>query len=383
LLGWTSFLNDVASEMIYPLLPQFLITVLGGNRFHLGIIEGAADSVASLNKLWAGAWSDRAGKRKPFILFGYSVATISRPLVGLVTAPWQLFVVRICDRIGKGVRTSPRDALIADSTEPRWHGRAFGFHRSMDHLGAAFGPLAAVAFLWFYPAQLRGLFLFAAIPGLAVLVLLAFGLREVDGLPETGLLREHDSKRLVPLSRFGSSFRLYLFSLFVFTLGNSSDAFLLVRAQELGLSVVMLPLLWSAFHVVKSAANLFAGRLADKIGPRVPIIVGWLVYAFIYIGFGLATAGWHVWMLFLAYGCSYAITEPAERKLVVRLVGTERRGLAFGWYHFTIGIASLPASLIFGWLYESWGPRVAFAWGSILAMVASLLIGLISPAAEH
>lgn len=360
--------------MIYPLLPQFLITVLGGNRFHLGIIEGAADSIASFNKLWAGAWSDRAGKRKPFILFGYSVATIARPLVGLVIAPWQLFAVRVFDRIGKGVRTSPRDAMIADSTEPASHGRAFGFHRSMDHLGAAVGPLVAAAFLWFYPGELRTLFLVAAVPGIAVLVLLAFGLHEDETPDVVDSDNSKEQQTLAPLSRFDGNFLLYLLSLLIFTLGNSSDAFLLVRAGELGVPVVMLPLLWCGFHIIKSAANWLAGGWADLIGVRLPIIVGWLVYALIYIGFGFASEAWHAWLLFLAYGFFYAITEPAEKKLVVQLVGTERRGLAFGWYHFTIGIASLPASLIFGWLYESYGAQTAFAFGSGLAVIATVLL---------
>lgn len=374
ILGWTSFLNDVASEMIYPLLPQFLIMVLGGNKFHLGIIEGTAESIASFNKLWAGAWSDRSGKRKSFILFGYSVAAIARPLIGLVTAPWQVFAVRIGDRIGKGVRTSPRDAMIADSTPEAMHGRAFGFHRSMDHLGAAVGPLLAAAFLWFYPGELRSLFLLAAIPGVVVLLLIIFGLREQDVVAKLDTAQPTKREQLVPLNRFDSRFRWYLLSLLLFTLGNSSDTFLLVRAGELGVPLYMLPVLWCSFHVVKSGANLYAGRLSDRIGAKRPIVVGWLAYAEIYVAFGFATSAWQAWALFLAYGFFYAVTEPAEKKLVVQLVGEHRRGLGFGWYHFTLGIAALPASLLFGWLYQTYGAPVAFTAGALLSVTASMVL---------
>ena len=178
LLGWASCLNDIASEMIYPLLPQFLITVLGGNRFYLGIIEGVAESGASLLKLWSGAWTDRAGRRRGFVIIGYAMAAVARPLVGLVLVPWQLFVVRTGDRIGKGIRTSPRDAMIADSTDPDFRGRAFGFHRAMDHLGAAIGPVLAAVFLWLWPGELRTLFLLTILPGMVVVGLLVMGLRE-------------------------------------------------------------------------------------------------------------------------------------------------------------------------------------------------------------
>jgi len=347
-LGLTSLLNDTASEMIFPLLPNFLLTILGGNRFYLGVIEGAADSVASLLKLWSGGRSDQASRRKGFILFGYSLAAIARPLIGVIVAPWQLFLVRFGDRIGKGVRTSPRDALIADSTDPSMRGRAFGFHRAMDHLGAAIGPLLAVGFLLLWPESLRTLFVLTIVPGVLVVGLVVFGLRET---PAT----EPPQERLhLTLQPFDQNFRRYLLALVVFTLGNSSDAFLLVRAGELGVSVVMLPLLWCAFHIVKSSSNLFLGRAVDK--------------------FGLATAAWEAWTLFLCYALFYGLTEPAEKTLVANLVGNERKGLAYGWYNFAIGIATLPSSLIFGALYQFAGPVVAFAWGAALALIAVILM---------
>jgi MFS family permease len=374
ILGGVSLLNDIASEMIFPLLPSFLLAVLHGNRFSLGVIEGAADSVASLLKLWSGGRSDQAGRRKDFVLFGYSLAAITRPLIGIVVAPWQLFVVRIGDRIGKGVRTSPRDALIADSTDPSLRGRAFGFHRAMDHLGAAIGPLLAAGFLFLWPAQLRTMFLLTIVPGLLVLAMLVVGLREP---PATKPPQERLRLTLKP---FGVSFRLYLVALAVFTLGNSSDAFLLVRASELGVPTVSLPLLWCAFHVVKSLSNLLLGRAVDHVGPRPFIFLGWFVYAGVYVAFGLATAAWAAWALFLCYALFYGLTEPAEKALVANLVGAERNGLAYGWYNFAIGIATLPSSLIFGALYHYYGALVAFCWGAALALVAAvLMVGVKEP----
>src|SRR5205085_309630 len=271
-LGLASLLNDVASEMIFPLLPDFLLTVLGGNRFSLGVIEGAADSAASLLKLWSGGRSDRAGRRKGFVLFGYSLAALARPLIGAAVAPWQVFAVRVTDRIGKGVRTSPRDALIADSTDPAIRGRAFGFHRAMDHLGAAIGPLLATGFLWFWPDQLRTLFLLTVVPGLLVVVLLVIFLKET---PAAESSKEPIRLTLKPFNR---NFRLYLLSLIVFTLGNSSDAFLLVRAAELGVPTVLLPILWTVFHIAKSIGNWLLGQAADRFGPRRFIFLGWFVY---------------------------------------------------------------------------------------------------------
>jgi MFS family permease len=367
-LGGASLLNDIASEMIFPLLPNFLLTVLLGNRFYLGVIEGAADSASSLVKLWSGGRSDQAGRRKGFVLFGYSLATVTRPLIGVIVLPWQLLLLRVGDRIGKGVRTSPRDALIADSTDPSIRGRAFGFHRAMDHLGAAIGPLLAAGFLLLWPGQLRALFLVTLLPGLFVIGLLAFGLRET---PAT----EPAQKRLhLTLQPFGRNFRLYLLALVVFTLGNSSDAFLLVRAEELGVPTVVLPALWCAFHVVKSSSNLLLGHAVDRFGPRPFIFTGWLVYAGVYLAFGLATTAWEAWAFFLAYALFHGLTEPAEKTLVANLVGSERKGLAYGWYNFAIGIATLPSSLIFGALYQVHGALVAFGWGAALAIAAVVLL---------
>ncbi len=376
LLGWTSLLNDVASEMIFPLLPTFFLSMLHGNKAQLGVIEGAAESVSSLLKLWSGGRSDRGGGRKRFVVFGYGLANLARPLMGVIVLPWQLFAVRFADRIGKGIRTSPRDALIADSTKPDMRGRAFGFHRGMDHLGAALGPLAAAAVLGFWrdapqpiiESWLRYLFLLTAVPGVLVVILLVFGLRE----PATATpVMQRPPLTLKPFDR---RFRLYLAALAVFTLANSSDAFLLVRAGELGVTTWLLPILWSVFHVVKSGGNMLGGRLVDHVGPRPMILLGWVYYAGVYLAFALATEVWQVWALFVAYAIFYAVTEPAEKTLVANLVGQENRGLAYGWFNCAVGIATLPASLIFGALYQTCGPLVAFGSGAGLALLAAILL---------
>lgn len=374
LLGLASLLNDVASEIIFPLMPKFLLSVLGGSKAELGLIEGVADSTASLLKLWSGAWSDRAGRRKAFVVFGYVLAAVVRPLTALSTSPWHLFAVRTTDRVGKGIRTAPRDAMLADATEPSMRGRAFGFHRSMDHLGAALGPLVAMAFLLIWPDHLRTLFFLTLIPGLAVAALVIFGLKEAGGGDG-----EKQPLRLT-LSPFDGNFRLYLATLVVFTLGNSSDAFLLVRADELGVPTAYLPLLWFAFHVVKGVGNYWSGPVVDRIGPRPLILAGWAVYAVIYFAFAWITTAWQMWIVFLSYGVFYALTEPAEKTFVAQLVGKEARGLAFGWFNFAIGVAALPSSLLFGWLYGRFGPMAAFGCGAALAgLAAVMLLGVQSP----
>lgn len=371
ILGAASLLNDIASEMIFPLLPAYLLGVLHGNRFYLGLIEGLSDTVASVLKLWSGGWSDRAGRRKGFVMVGYALTVLVRPLIAIITSPWQLLAVRVSDRIGKGIRTSPRDALIADSTEPSIRGRAFGFHQAMDHFGAAIGPLLAAGFLWMWPDRLQELFLSTIVPGLAVVLLLAFVLKE------TAPTTPPKEKVRLTLAPFGRNFRLYLLALVVFTLGNSSDAFLLVRAGELGVEPATLPLLWCVFHIVKSTGNYLLGGAVDRFGPRPFLFAGWMLYAAIYLAFGLATSAWEVWLFFLVYALFYGLTEPAEKTLVVLLAGPERKGLAYGWFNFALGLGNLPASLIFGALYETLGALAAFAWSASMAILGMMILALI------
>jgi MFS family permease len=363
--------------MIFPLLPNFLLTVLLGNLFYLGVIEGMADSVSSLLRLWSGGRSDQSGRRKHFVVFGYTLTAVTRPLIGVIVAPWQLFLIRVTDRIGKGIRTSPRDALIADSTAPSIRGTAFGFHRAMDHVGAAVGPLLAAGFLWLWPGQLRALFLVTAVPGILVVGFLIVGLQETSA---TEPLRQRVHLTLKPFDR---NFRLYLLALVIFTLGNSSDAFLLVRAGELGVPTMRLPLLWCAFHVVKSSSNLLLGRAVDRYGARPFLFLGWFLYAGIYLAFALATTAWEVWAIFLGYAVFYGLTEPAEKTLVAHLAGSARKGLAYGWYNFAIGVATLPSSLIFGALYQLYGPLTAFGWGAVLALAAVVLLAGVKQTVVH
>lgn len=368
LFGWASLLNDTASEAVFPLLPQFLIKVLGASTVELGWIEGLADSTASLVKLWSGAWSDRLQQRKRFIVFGYALPALLRPVLAIATAPWHVFAVRILDRLGKGLRTTPRDAMIADVTTSENRGRAFGFHRAMDHIGAAIGPLLAAAFLVWRPGELRWLFGLAVVPGVLAYLVLAIGLSDQ---PARATAKERLTLSLQPFAR---DFRVLLIAIVVFALGNASDAFLLLRAGELGVSTPMLPILWLAFHVVKSGGNLVAGQVVDRCGPRFLLPIGWLLYAVVYLAFGWASTAWQAWALFLTYGLFYALTEPAEKTLVASMSPTGARGLAFGWFHFATGVAALPASVLFGWWYERVGPRAAFVWGASLAALAAVIL---------
>ncbi|MFO1065878.1 MAG: MFS transporter [Pirellulales bacterium] len=311
-----SLLNDIASEAIYPLLPTFLLS-LGGSKTLLGFLEGLADTTSSLLKLWAGHASDQSGKRKSFIVFGYTLTSLSRPLMALSTASYHVLFIRLFDRIGKGLRSAPRDALIAESTDPSHHGRAFGFHRAMDHLGAAIGPALAALFLWFMPGQIRILMLLTIIPGIMVVLLQSFLLKDSkqqnsDVEKERPLKSETFSEK----SRFHwptGSFRNFLLALMLFTFANSTDVFLLVRAEEIGVPVLWLPLLWGCFHVLKSFGNYRLGSIADRRSPKRLIVAGWLLYALVYLGFGFVNAGWQVWVLFGLYAVFYSLTEPAEK----------------------------------------------------------------------
>ncbi len=371
LLGLVSLVNDVAGEMIFPLLPAFLTDVLKAGPSVLGAVEGIADSTASVVKLWSGALSDRAGKRKVFVVIGYVCGAVSRPLVGIAAAAWQVVLVRFTDRFGKGIRAAPRDAMIADSTEPALRGRAFGYNRAMDHLGAVIGPALAFGFLSLWPGQMRTLFLLTVVPGIVVVMLVVFGLRE---RPIAAPAAKEFRFTLAPFDR---PFRVYLLALVVFSLGNSTDAFLLLRLMELGVPSKFLPLVWGAFHIVKSAGSYLAGPAVDRFGPRPLIFAGWIIYAMIYLAFSWSSNAVQGLVFLLIYGAFYALTEPAERTLVANLAGPERQGLAFGWFNFATGIAALPASMIFGVIYEINGAQAAFIWGAALALAAVAILGAI------
>jgi len=367
-LGLVSLLTDVSSEMIYPLLPLFLTSILGARQTFVGLVEGLAESAASLTKLFSGWLSDRLGKRKSLVVAGYTFSTFTRPLVAFALAPWHVLAIRFADRTGKGLRTSPRDALIAASTDKALMGRAYGFHRSMDHLGAVSGPLLAFGLLALLGVQLRTIFLLAAIPGLLSVFILIIWVTEVGVAPTTSLETPQ------PKGRLDGRLVRFLLIVTLFTLGNSSDAFLLLRAQEVGVAVTHLPLLWMFFHLVKAATGMPGGILSDLRGRRGTIISGWLVYALAYLGFGAAIHPWQIWALFAFYGLYFGLTEGVERALIADLVPAERRASAFGLYHFCIGIAALPSSLLMGYLYQHFGAGLAFTVGAILAALSALLL---------
>lgn len=368
-LGVVSFFTDFSSEMIYPLLPFFLTQTLGAGPAFLGVVEGVAETTASLFKLASGWFSDKVGKRKPLVLIGYGIASVVRPLIAIVNAPIQVLAIRFSDRVGKGIRTAPRDALLADSVDPAVHGAAFGFHRAADHAGSVLGPLVASAILLAAPGRYRLVFGLAAVPAVISVLILWSRVRE-----NTGALATAPKMRFEGLHGFPPEFRSFLFVVVLFTLGNATDAFLLLRAQQLGVGIAMIPLLWAALHVSKMSWSVPGGMLADRAGPRVAIVSGWLLYAVVYAAFAAASTAWHVWALFLVYGLFYGLTESPEKALVAALAPADRRGAAFGAYHFAIGVAALPASVIFGLLWQHYGPATALLTGAGIAFTATLLL---------
>jgi MFS family permease len=375
-LAAVSFLTDASSEIIYPLLPIFLTTVLGAGASAIGAIEGAAETTSALLKLASGWWSDRVSRRKPLVVAGYALASFARPLIAVAQSTTHVLAIRLTDRVGKGIRGAPRDALIAESVDPSIRGRAFGFHRAADHAGAVAGPLIAFALLQWEQVPLRTVFLLAAIPGLLSVIVLVFGVRET---PRASSPARASATNSVPLRGMplGRPFWTFFASVLLFTLGNSTDAFLILRANQLGVSVALIPVLWAALHVVKSAASVPGGALSDRLGRKPVILAGWTVYGAVYFAFGRATEPWHAWALFLAYGLFFGLTEGTERAMVADLVGRERRGTAFGWYNLAIGIGALPASLAFGLMWDRYGPTAAFDMGAVLAVAAALLLALV------
>lgn len=370
-LGLVSFFTDLSSEMIYPLLPLFLATTMGAGAWVIGLIEGVAESTAAALKLVSGIFADRVRRRKPMLLAGYGLSSVARPLIGLARAWPAVLALRFVDRVGKGVRTSPRDALIADVTAPEIRGAAFGFHRAMDHAGAVVGPLAAAALLVGAGLKLGQVFLLAAIPGVAVLVTLIVGVREpARGTPPAP--PRLDVRR--DWQGLGRPFHRYLLAMLVFTLGNSTDAFLLLRLAQSGVPEAWVAVLWSLHHVVKMAATYIGGRLSDRLGRRPMVLAGWAVYAAVYLVFAAGPTMPVLIAAFMIYGVYFGLTEPVEKAWVADLAPAALRGSAFGCYHAVVGLGALPASLIFGLVWQAWGAPAAFALGAALAAAAAALL---------
>jgi len=364
--------------MIYPLLPLFLSTVLGANASFIGAIEGAAESTAALLKLASGWWSDKVKKRKPLVVWGYGIAALARPFTAIAQSAVQVLAIRVTDRVGKGIRSSPRDALLADSTDAESRGRAFGFHASMDNAGAVLGPLIAFILLRNFDLSLRSVFWLAAIPGALAFLVLVIAVKDVEHAPEESG-GSSAKPRLSVSEKLGRRFWLYLGVVFLFTLGNSTDAFLLLRANQLGVAVALAPVLWAFFNLVKAALGTWGGSLSDRVGRKPLIVAGWLIYAAVYFGFAVADTQWHAWALFASYAVFYALTEGTEKALVADLVPNARRGAAFGWFNLAIGLGALPASLIFGAIWDRTGAHNAFIFGASMALVAAIGMSVVAP----
>jgi MFS family permease len=376
-IGLVSLLNDASSEIIYPLLPIFLANSLGASARAIGTIEGLAESVASLLKLFAGYLSDRLAKRKSLVVAGYSVASLARPLLAFAQTWTQVLAIRLTDRIGKGIRTAPRDAMIADTVRVEQRGLAFGFHRAMDHGGAVIGPLIGYLLVILFVANAKSptagefskIFLVASVPALLAVLVAIFFMRE------SPLKSSSDNQvKKLSLRGFDSNFKRFLVVLALFTLSNSSDSFLILRAMDAGVSVAVVPLLWAAHHGTKVLSSLFGGDLSDRLGRKRLIVSGWILYAAVYAGFAYATNQASLWVLFLVYGIYFGLAEGAEKALVADLVRPEQRGTAYGLYNLAFGITVFPASFLMGTIWDWKGPTVAFLLSALMGASAAMLL---------
>lgn len=367
LLGLVSLFNDSASDLVYPLVPLYLASVLMAGPKALGIIEGIAEATGSLLKLFSGVMADRLRSTKPWVVGGYGLAAIARPLLALATSWPMVLVLRFADRVGKGLRTSPRDALLAHSVTPENRGLAFGLHRAMDNAGAVVGPLLA-AWLLAAGMEIRSILLWTLVPGL-VAVGLALGIREPK--------RETDWQPTAfswTLRGLPPAFRRYLLVLALFTLGNSSNMFLLLRARELGLPDAQVPLLWALVSAVAMLLATPLSALSDRWGRTRLIVSGWLIYGAFYLLLGLIGPLWLLWPMFAVYGLFLAATEGAEKALVADLAPQALLGTAYGWFNLIAGLMLLPASLLFGWLWQTLRPEAAFGFAAGCAFLAAVLL---------
>ena len=378
LLGWVSFFTDTATEMIYPLLPMFLTRVLGASAMSIGVIEGVAEAANSVLKVISGRLSDKSGNPKPLVLAGYAISSTVRPLIAIATAWPHVLGLRFADRVGKGIRGAPRDAMLATFADPQQRGRVYGFHRAMDHAGAVLGPLLASLFLFVYPGEYRTLFALTIIPGIIVIVLL---LRVPSTRSQHRAEPNQPAAQVTarPTNTRDSGLTKALAIILLFSLGNASDAFLLLRLSDLGIAAAWIPLLWSALHVVKVVSSVVGGDLSDRFGRRALIAIGWIIYAFVYAGFGLFESPAIAIAVFLVYGLYFGLTEGAEKAWVADLTSPEYRGTAFGYYNAVLGVGSLAASVLFGLIWTRVSPNAAFFTGAALSLLANVLLWVAFP----
>jgi len=379
----TSFLTDVSSEMLVYLIPLFLSNALGVRMAFIGLIDGVAETTASLLKIYSGALSDKIGKRKWLAVTGYAISTLAKPFLYIANSWTAVLGVRFADRVGKGVRTAPRDALVAASVEEEHRGYAFGLHRAGDTAGAFLGIGIAALIIWLTQSNaallgenaFRIVVLASIIPAVLAVFVLAFGATD-----QTQPAAEGAQKMRFAFKEFSPKFKAFLFIVILFTLGNSSDSFIILRAQERGLSVLQTMLMLMTFTAIYAGLSSPLGALSDKIGRRALIIGGWLAYALVYLGFALADSGWQIWILFALYGIFYAATEGVAKALVADLTPAAQRGAAYGWFNAAIGITALPASLLAGILWQglgAWsgfGASAPFFFGAGLALLSVLLL---------
>lgn len=365
-VGITSFLTDTATKMIYAIMPLFLMT-LGATKTEISLIEGIAESTASVLKALSGWWSDKIGKNKPFMIIGYAFTAILSPLFSIVTSPLQVLIIRFTERLGKGIRTAPRDSLIAGSSDDNTKGRSFGFHKAMDNSGAIFGPLLAFGILALFPGDYRKVFIFAAIPGLLGLISIISFVKEAkrDKVERLGRITIKD---------FSPKYYAFLGIVFIFTLGNSTDALLLIKASDIGVQDAFIPIIYLIFNSVSVMFSVPAGILSDKIGRERLIIFGYLLYSIIYFGFGRTNSQGVLILFFALYGLYSAATDGIQKALVSDLIDKKKRGTGLGLYNCVVGITLLPASVIAGLLYDHVNNSAPFYYGSIMALVAAMLM---------
>jgi MFS family permease len=366
-LGLVSFFNDVASEMIYPLVPIFLTSILGAPVAIVGLIEGIAESTASILKVISGWLSDKWQKRKSFVVAGYSFSAISKILLSLASSWPFVLIARFIDRFGKGTRTSARDALIAESSKSSVRGKAFGFHRALDTLGAVIGPLLALLAVHFLDNKFRLIFFLAFIPAFIGILLLLFFVKEKKKEANSSSGFRFSWRELNP------SFKIFLLISFIFALGNSSDAFLILRAKNLGLSLTFVVLVYTLFNFTYAIFSTPAGIISDKIGPKKVLLVGFLIFSLVYLFFGFAPSSFFLWFLFPIYGIYMALTEGVGKAYISNLVPQEKTGTAFGIYQTTVGLTTFFASFIAGILWSYIDVSAPFIFGSLMAIISAFL----------